>query len=312
MPALKPLSLELRAGEILGLIGENGAGKSTLIKLISGVHQPDAGVFRRQGKPVRFGSPGDSLAAGIATIHQELEYFGQLSIAENVLMGERWPRKPWGSVDWKSLNANAARRLANFELDLPPGMLFDSLTAAEKQEVAIASALSRDAKLLILDEPTASLTEPEVQRLFLHLRRLREQGVGMIYVSHRMDEITSLTDRVAVLRDGELIAVHQTAKVSVGQLIHDMIGRPLEQVYPHERSASVGEPMLELKHLTREGLFRDISFQSAGRRNFGVGRIDRSGALGIGPCDLRIIPGGQRRDETSRPALATQLSQRFA
>lgn len=285
--ALKPLALELREGEILGLIGENGAGKSTLIKLISGVYQPDAGDFRWQGKPIRFASPSDSLATGIATIHQELEYFGQLSIAENMLMGKRWPRKSWGGVDWRALQNTAADRLAKFELDLSPSRLFDNITAAEKQEVAIATALSRDAKLLILDEPTASLTEPEVKRLFTHLRRLREQGVAMIYVSHRMDEITTLTDRVAVLRDGELMATHQTRDVGVGQLIHDMIGRPLEQVYPKTRSDAVGEPVLELEHLTRAGLFQDISLQVRAGEIVGLG-----GLVGAGRSELaRAIYG---------------------
>ncbi len=285
--ALKPLTLELCAGEILGLIGENGAGKSTLIKLISGVYQPDAGMFRWRGGPIAFASPSDSLAAGIATIHQELEYFGKLSVAENMLMGEHWPRRRWGGVDWKTLSQKAASRLANFELQLSPETLFDNLTAAEKQEVAIASALSREAKLLILDEPTASLTEPEVQRLFVHLRRLKEQGVAMIYVSHRMDEIVSLTDRVAVLRDGELVRVHQTANVSVDQLIHDMIGRPLEQVYPRTRKGFVGESVLKLEHLSRAGLFANVSLELRAGEIIGLG-----GLVGAGRSELaRAIYG---------------------
>jgi rhamnose transport system ATP-binding protein len=285
--ALKPLSLEVSAGEILGLIGENGAGKSTLIKLISGVYQPDAGELHWQGQPMRFGSPSDSLATGMATIHQELEYFGQLSIAENILMGERWPRKRLGSVDWKTLNAEAAKRLANFELALSPTRFFDSLTAAEKQEVAIAAALSRNARLLILDEPTASLTEPEVKRLFAHLRRLKTQGVAMIYVSHRMDEITSLTDRVAVLRDGSLVALHQTSRVTVSQLIHDMIGRPLEQVYPKTRSAAAGNVVLELDRLSRAGLFENISLKVGAGEIVGLG-----GLVGAGRSELaRAIYG---------------------
>ena len=285
--ALKPLTLELGAGEILGLIGENGAGKSTLIKLISGVHQPDAGTFRWRGEPIGFSSPSDSLAAGIATIHQELEYFGKLSVAENMLMGERWPRKAWGGVDWKTLSQEAGGRLANFELELSPDTLFDNLTSAEKQEVAIASALSGEAKLLILDEPTASLTEPEVQRLFVHLRRLKNRGVAMIYVSHRMDEIASLTDRVAVLRDGDLVATHQTDTVGVGQLIHDMIGRPLEQVYPRTRSGTVGEPVLKLDHLSRSGLFANISLEVRAGEIVGLG-----GLVGAGRSELaRAIYG---------------------
>ena len=285
--ALKPLTLELCAGEILGLIGENGAGKSTLIKLISGVYQPDAGTFRWQGRPIAFASPSDSLAAGIATIHQELEYFGKLSVAENMLMGEVWPRRRWGGVDWKALSQKAGRRLANFELEVSPESLFDNLTAAEKQEVAIASALSREAKLLILDEPTASLTEPEVRRLFVHLRRLKDQGVAMIYVSHRMDEIASLTDRVAVLRDGELVRAHQTANVSVSELIHDMIGRPLEQVYPRTRQGTLGEAVFKLDHLSRSGLFDDVSLEVRAGEIVGLG-----GLVGAGRSELaRAIYG---------------------
>jgi rhamnose transport system ATP-binding protein len=306
--ALKPLSLELKAGEILGLIGENGAGKSTLIKLISGVYRPDAGDMRWRGQAVRFGSPSDSLAAGIATIHQELEYFGQLSIAENMLMGERWPRKAWGGVDWKTLSAKAANRLANFELSLSPGRFFDTLTAAEKQEVAIASALSRNARLLILDEPTASLTEPEVKRLFAHLRRLKSQGVAIIYVSHRMDEITTLTDRVAVLRDGSLVAVHQTADVSVGQLIHDMIGRPLEQVYPKTRPASAGDVVLELDQLSRSGLFEGISLQVRAGEIVGLG-----GLVGAGRSELaRAIYGLYNADKGGMTLLGKDWKPRSA
>jgi ABC-type sugar transport system ATPase subunit len=293
--ALKPVSRELRAGEILGLIGENGAGKSTLIKLISGVYSPDAGEFRWQGAAINFGSPSDSLAAGIATIHQELEYFGHLSIAENMLMGERWPRKTWGGVDWKSLNQEAARRLASFDLKLSPGTLFNRLTAAEKQEVAIATALSRKSKLLILDEPTASLTEPEVKRLFAHLRRLRGQGVAMIYVSHRMDEITTLTDRVAVLRDGDLVAHHQTSDVTVGQLIHDMIGRPLEQVYPRTRSGDLGKPVLELQNLSRVGLFQEICLQVRAGEIVGLGGLVGAGRSELARAIYGLYPAGSGR-----------------
>ncbi len=306
--ALRPLSLELSAGEILGLIGENGAGKSTLIKLISGVHRPDAGDMLWQGQPVRFDSPSDSLSIGIATIHQELDYFGELSIAENMLMGEPWPRTSWHGVDWKSLNAEAARRLANFGLDLPPGRLFDTLTSAEKQEVAIASALSRNAKLLILDEPTASLTEPEVDRLFAHLRRLKSQGVAMIYVSHRMDEITALTDRVAVLRDGELVAMHHTAEVSVDRLIHDMIGRPLEQVYPKSRPASLGEPVLVLDRLSKRGLFEEISLEVRAGEIVGLG-----GLVGAGRSELaRAIYGLYPADEGEMKLLGRPWKPRSA
>jgi rhamnose transport system ATP-binding protein len=196
-------------------------------------------------------------------------------------------------VDWKTLNAVAAKRLANFELSLSPARFFDTLTAAEKQEVAIASALSRNAKLLILDEPTASLTEPEVKRLFSHLRRLKNQGVAMIYVSHRMDEITTLTDRVAVLRDGSLVAMHKTGSVTVSQLIHDMIGRPLEQVYPKTRTGMAGDVVLELDRLSRTGLFENISLQLRAGEIVGLGGLVGAGRSELGRAIYGLYPADQ-------------------
>jgi len=236
--ALRPLTLTLAAGEVLGLIGENGAGKSTLIKILSGVHQPDAGTIHWQGREVRFASSHDAMDAGIATIHQELAYCGHLTVAENLMLGERWPRHRWGGVNWRELHAETARRLARCELNIAPGCLFAELSAAQKQEVAIARALARQAKLLILDEPTASLSEPEVRRLFQHLQRLRVEGAAILYVSHRLDEILKLTDHVAVLRDGELVAAYATTEADVSRMVKDMVGRPLEQVYPRHRHSS--------------------------------------------------------------------------
>lgn len=279
--ALAPLELTLREGEIFGLVGENGAGKSTLIKLLSGVHQPDSGEIFLRGTSVRFGSPRDALAAGIATIHQELEYFGRLSVAENILLGEHWPRRRWGGVDWNALYSEAQRRLNDFEIELPAERMFEELTAAEKQEVAIASSLARDARLLILDEPTASLSEPEARRLFARLDRLRTQGVTIVYVTHRLDEIFTMTDRVAVLRDGNLVAVHPTKSVNVSQLIHDMVGRPLEQVYPRTRSGALGDPRLELEGVTRAGMFQDISLTVRAGEIVGL-----AGLVGAGRSEL--------------------------
>jgi ABC-type sugar transport system ATPase subunit len=279
--ALAPLDLELRAGEILGLVGENGAGKSTLIKLLSGVHEPDGGEMTWRGVRARFLSPRDALEAGIATIHQELEYFAKLSVAENILLGEPWPRRWWGGVHWAKLRSEAGRRLTDFEIEIPAERLFEELSAAEKQEVAIASALARDARLLILDEPTASLSEPEARRLFAHLDRLRKQGVTIIYVTHRLDEIFTMTDRVAVLRDGELVAVHETKAVDVRRLIQDMVGRPLEQVYPRTRLGEMGDALLELEGLTRIGMFQDVSLTVRAGEIVGL-----AGLVGAGRSEL--------------------------
>jgi rhamnose transport system ATP-binding protein len=314
--ALKPLDLELRSGEVLGLVGENGAGKSTLIKILSGVHAPDGGTIFWQGESRRFASPHDALQAGIATIHQELAYWGHLSVAENLLLGERWPRHPWGGVAWKRLHEEARQRLARFDLSLSTHRFFNQLSAAQKQEVAIVGALSRQARLLILDEPTASLTEPEVARLFSHLQRLRLEGVAVLYVSHRLDEILKLTDRVAVLRDGQLVASYPTVEASVAHLVKDMVGRPLEQVYPRSRSARPGPALLELDGAERAGMFRKISFtlhegEIVGLAGLvGAGRSELGRALyGLYPLDAGVMRLGGQPWKPSGPhqALAAGL-----
>jgi len=299
--ALRPLTLALASGEVLGLVGENGAGKSTLIKILSGVHAPDAGTIQWRDESVHFESPHDAMQAGIATIHQELAYCGHLTVAENLLLGETWPRHRWGGVNWNRLHDEAAARLARCELDIPTHRAFASLSAAQKQEAAIARALARQARLLILDEPTASLSGPEVKRLFLHLKRLRAEGVAILYVSHRLDEILKLTDRVAVLRDGELIATYPTTDATVSRMVKDMVGRPLEQVYPRtrhlplinaERGTRSAElmsaaPLLELDGISRQGMFRDISLTLRAGEIVGL-----AGLVGAGRSELaRAIYG---------------------
>ena len=285
--ALKPTTLAMNAGEVLGLVGENGAGKSTLIKILSGVYPPDGGQIIWRESETRFSSPRAALEAGIATIHQELTYFSHLSVAENMLLGERWPRTRWGGVDWRELHHRAREQLARFELDISTHRFFSELSSAQKQEVAIARALSRQAKLFILDEPTASLSEPEVDRLFSHLNRLRQEGIAILYVSHRLDEILKLTDRIAVLRDGDLVAAYPTREAGVNRIVRDMVGRPLDQVYPHTRRANSAEPLLELERVSRAGMFRDITFQDRAGEIVGL-----AGLVGAGRSELaRAIYG---------------------
>jgi rhamnose transport system ATP-binding protein len=300
--AVKEIDLAIDAGQIVGLVGENGAGKSTVIKLLSGVHPPDRGTIKIAGREVRFASPKDALEAGVTTIQQELTCFAHLSIAENLLMGEAWPRQKWGGVDWPALNAEANRRLTGFGLSLETHRTLGELTAAEKQEIAIAGALARPARFVILDEPTASLTEPEVKRLFSHLRRLRSQGVTILYVSHRLDEIFELTDRIIVMRDGSLVASHRTAEVDAPRLVHDMVGRPLEQVYPRTRTGRLPpadavarqspaeltpQPLLELSGVTRSGMFRNVSLTLRAGEIVGL-----AGLVGAGRSELaRAIYG---------------------
>lgn len=280
----------MAAGEILGLIGENGAGKSTLIKVLSGVHSPDGGNVFWNGDAVRLDSPSVALNAGIATIHQELAYFGQLSVAENLLMGNRWPRHWWGGVDWGELHANARAQLDRFELAISTQDTFSELGAAKRQEIAIARALSQRSKLLILDEPTASLTEPEVDRLFSHLQRLRQEGVAILYVSHRLDEILRLTDRVAVLRDGELVAMGRTSETNLGQLVRDMVGRTLDQIYPRTRPNKFGEPLLELDGVGRDGMLDRISFKAHAGEILGFAGLVGAGRSELGRAIYGLYP----------------------
>ncbi len=316
--ALRPLTLELAAGEVLGLIGENGAGKSTLIKILSGIHAPDGGEIRWRDQPLRLTSPREAKATGIATIHQELVGCGHLTVAENLLLGERWPRLPWGGVDWAQLHTRAAALLAACEIELPTGRAFHQLSAAQKQEVAIARALAQDARLFILDEPTASLSEPEAERLFARLRKLRSAGVAVIYVSHRLDEILQLTDRVAVLRDGELVATYPTAEAGIQRLIRDMVGRPLDQVYPRTRPP-LGErpPALELRGISCDGLFADVSLSVRPGEIVGLGGLVGAGRsevaraiYGLYPCDAgeMLLHGRAWRPRGASDALTAGIA----
>lgn len=260
-PALRDISLALEPGELVGLIGENGAGKSTLIKILSGVHQPDSGEIRWHDQPTTFTGPLAALHAGIATIHQELAYFENLTVAENLMLGETWPRRPWGGTDWKTLNSESRRRLEACDLKIDPAALFHILSPAQRQEVAIARSLAYDARLLILDEPTASLTEPEVERLFAHLARLRDRGVALLYVSHRLDEILTLTTRILVLRDGALVAQYPTPQATIPRMVRDMVGRDLATGLKPERAEVRNHtpPLFRAENLSREPLFRNIS-----------------------------------------------------
>jgi ABC-type sugar transport system ATPase subunit len=288
--ALLPLDLEMTEGEVLGLVGENGAGKSTLIKILSGVYRADAGDVIWEGRSVHFGSPRAALEAGIATIHQELADAARLTIGENLLLGESWPRRRWGGVDWRRLHEDATRRLRALDIELSSTRLFATLTAAERQEVAIARALSRKSRLLILDEPTASLSDHEVEHLLVRLRALRAKGVAVIYVSHRLDEILELTDRVVVLRDGELVSTSKTSDVDAGDLIRAMVGRPLEQIYPRARGESVGDVALELDGATRDGMFHDISFQVRAGEIVGLGGLVGAGRSEIARAIFGLYP----------------------
>jgi ABC-type sugar transport system ATPase subunit len=285
-PVLKEISIELERGQALGIIGENGAGKSTLIKILSGVYQPDRGSIIWQGNTVTFKSPEEALAAGIGTIHQELSYFEKLTVAENLMMGERWPRKAGIFVDWRKLYQAAAGQLSRFELQIDPEAPLNTLTAGQRQEISIVRALSRNSKLLILDEPTASLSEPEVLRLMGHLETLKKHGVALIYVSHRLEEILKLTSKVAVLRDGSLIAEYPSREATIKKMVGDMVGRELSQGSART-FREPGAVLFEMKELSRRKAFEKVSVQLRGGEIVGM-----AGLLGSGRSELARVAMG--------------------
>jgi len=288
VPALRSLSCTVWPGEVVGLVGENGAGKSTLIRLISGVIPPSAGQMLWSGKVVQFASPAAALASGIATIHQELNSCAHLSVAENMLLGEAWPRGRWRRVAWTSLMREASRRLLEFDLDIDPRRPMHQLTPAEQQEVAIAAALARDAQVLILDEPTASLTEMEARRLGARLRRLRDMGRSVIYVSHRLDEVMAVSDRILVLRDGRLTCDVPTPETSTPQVMEAMLGTiPARPQRTSQDRTSAGSPGFHMHRASCAGMFRDVSLHIGCGEIVGLG-----GLLGAGRSELaRAIYG---------------------
>jgi L-arabinose transport system ATP-binding protein len=248
--ALDDVSLELHAGEVLALIGENGAGKSTLLRILSGDYQPDAGELLLDGRPVTFPTPRAAHAHGVRVIYQEPEIAGTVSVAENLYIGEL-PTRLGRFVDQRRLTASVRELLdrSGFGDEIDPRSLGDALSPAQRQLVEILKALKGDLRVLALDEPTSSLTAQEVARLMAIVRRMRTEGVALAYVSHRIREILQLADRVAVLRDGKLVAVRGAHETSEGELVQLMVGRPVVSVFAHQSHATT-EPVLQVRGLT--------------------------------------------------------------
>ena len=258
--ALDGVSFNLEAGEVHGLLGENGAGKSTLIKILAGDYSKDEGNIFISGQEVEFHLPSDSQAMGISVIYQELNTLDTLSVAENIYVGNLPRKAGLGTVDWKALNRNAKTVLDRLLVNINPKKIVGDLTVHEKQIIEIAKAIYKDAKILVMDEPTAALGEKDTVSLFNIIRSLKLQGVGVIYISHRLNEIFEITDRVTVLRDGKLIGTEYTKESENEKLITMMVGRELEDMYP-KREVPIGEPLIEIKGLNIKGIVEDISFQ---------------------------------------------------
>jgi rhamnose transport system ATP-binding protein len=256
--ALSDGTIEILPGEIHALVGENGAGKSTLVKVLAGVHQPDSGRFEVDGAPVVFRSPADSKAAGISVIYQEPTLFPDLTVAENIFIG-RQPRGRLGLIDRPQMRRQARELFTTLGVPIDPDRIADGLSIADQQIIEIAKAISLDAKVLVMDEPTAALSGVEVERLFAVARSLKARGAGILFISHRFDEVFDLCDRVTVMRDGAFIATHDTKDITVDGLVREMVGRDIATLYP-KQDATIGDTVLSVKNLSRAGVFSDISF----------------------------------------------------
>ncbi|WP_371647227.1 sugar ABC transporter ATP-binding protein [Streptomyces mirabilis] len=291
--ALDSVDFDLRRGEVHVLLGENGAGKSTLIKMLSGAYQPDSGRVLVDGEEVRVHGAQDSERLGIATIYQEFNLVPDLTVAENIFLG-RQPRR-YGLIDRKRMEAEAAELLERVGVSVSPRARVRELGIARLQMVEIAKALSLNARVLIMDEPTAVLTSEEVEKLFSIVRRLREDGVGIVFITHHLEEIAALGDRVTVIRDGKSVG-QVPASTTEDELVRLMVGRSIEQQYPRVRAAGddgSGTALLTVEGLTRDGVFHDVSFEVRAGEVVGI-----AGLVGAGRTEVvRAVFGADPYDK---------------
>lgn len=258
--ALSNVDFALRKGEVHALLGENGAGKSTLMKILSGVYQPDEGDIIFEGQPVTFANPLSAQSAGITIIHQEFNLFPELTVEENIFIGREFCKNNRWRLDEKQQRQAAIDILQKLNLNISPDTLVADLTVAQQQMVEIAKAISVNAKILIMDEPTAALTETEIDSLFQVTRLLKEQGTGIVYISHRLEELALIADRATVMRDGQFIATVDYDAVKISDLIAMMVGRDLGNIYPRREPLAQRKPVLEVSGLTRNGVLHNIDF----------------------------------------------------
>ncbi len=257
--ALEDVHFDLERGEIHALIGENGAGKSTFIKVITGVHQPDAGRILVDGVPVEIRGPADSQKLGIAAIYQHVTCFPDLSVAENIFLGHEKIHPFLRGIDWKDLHRRAGELLRRLDADFDPRATMGTLSVAQQQIVEIAKALSTSARIIIMDEPTAPLTARESEDLYRITEGLRDQGVSIIFISHRMEDMYRLASRVTVLRDARYVGTWKLGEIRREDLITAMVGREITQLFP-KRAVAIGEEVLRVEGLSRTGYFQDVSF----------------------------------------------------
>ncbi len=278
--ALDNVSFELRRGEVHALVGENGAGKSTLMKILSGVYRADQGTIRYKGKEVAFRDVTDARKAGIGIIYQELNLIPHLTVAANIFVG-REPLTRLGTLNEKKMNADAVAILGRLNVHLDPTVTLNKLPVSKQQMVEIAKALSIDSEVLIMDEPTSALTESEIDELFSVIHTLRDRGVAIIYISHRLEELKHIVDRITIFRDGHSISTDDYTAIGMTEIVNRMVGRKIENLFPPKSNFPTAEKLLEVCHLGRKEILRDISFELRRGEILGI-----AGLMGAGRTEL--------------------------
>ncbi len=304
--ALADVSFAIRRGEVHAVVGENGAGKSTLMKLLAGVHEPDAGEIRIEGQSVRLTNPREARRQGISIVFQELNLFPHRTVAANIFANRELTNR-WGGIDRWAMREAARRVLAELDVDLSPEVLVGPLTIGEKQQIEIARTLEQQARIIILDEPNSALNEAESQRLFDIVRRLRARGITVVYVSHRLEEVFAIADRITVLRDGRFQGTYATAETTIPQIIADMIGRSLGSSFPRRpKDSKLGPVVLQVRELCHHPTnLGPISFTARAGEIIGFAGLEGAGVdelfrvlFGLDPMTSGQIVV---RDEPQRP-----------
>lgn len=290
--AVDDVSFSLQRGEILALLGENGAGKSTLMQVLCGAIAPESGTILLEGRPVTFGSTHEAILSGVSMVFQELSLVGGLSIAENIFAG-RQPAGAWGTIQWGALYHQTEEFLRRFDLALDPRVAVKRLPLGTQQILEVLKAISTNPRLLLLDEPTSSLTEADTAFLFQNIRRLRDEGISFLYTTHKLSEVFEIADRVLVLRDGRYVASRPVSEVSEADLVTMMVGREITMLHGEAGAQpAAGPPLFAVRGLTREGVFEEVSFDIRPGEIVGM-----AGLVGAGRTDVaRAIVGLEARN----------------
>jgi inositol transport system ATP-binding protein len=314
--ALDDVSFRLKRGHVHALMGENGAGKSTLMKIVAGVYTPDSGSFRLKGQEIRLTSPLDALRYGIAMIHQELNLMNYMTVAENIWI-RREPLNGFGLVRHEEMRRRTKELFERLDINIDPEAEVRDLSVANRQMVEIAKAVSYDSDVLIMDEPTSALTEKEVTHLFQIIRTLKAQGTGIIYITHKMNELFEIADEVSVFRDGRFVGEHSAADVTRDDIIKLMVGREITQMFP-KQTVPIGDVVLSVKNLSLEGRFGDISFDLRKGEILGVAGLVGSGRsnvaetlFGVSPATSGTIAIDGKEIVMRNPAMAMDAGMAF-